>query len=188
LDSLPDPGNRIAKVRESVRKMRPGPVAKKGPPGDGQGNKAGQLNQDIIPPQNRWVMIFSTHNGEDYRNQLADLGAILAFPGPGGKFQVIRELKQRPIQPKLEGIEQFTQMRWWDDRPDSVRSLAQALGLAEIPETFVAFFPAELEKKLRDEEQSKFGTPEKKIKLTYFRVRKGKDGRYEPVADSQEQK
>jgi hypothetical protein len=69
---------------------------------------------------------------------------------------------------------------WFDDRPESVRSIMIALGLDLRPSRFVAYFPQELEDKLFElEKAAAKGRPEEEIKETKFSVKKVGD-HYEP--------
>src|SRR5205823_5263763 len=96
----------------------------------------------------RWRLTFKTQDGDDYRKQLLALGAILAVPQGENRHRVIRDLTKLPAGGKVEDLAGIGRIFWVDDRPESVRSLARALGLPNPPAYFVAFFPQELENKL----------------------------------------
>jgi hypothetical protein len=150
-------------------------------PGIGEGTGTGKREQRVL----RWTMIFNTRDGADYARQLEALGAILAVPDPGdpANYLVIRDLKTRPVQARSEDLGQIKRIYWIDDKPQSVRSLSNALGL-EVPVHIVAFFPEELERKLLQLELSYRGLKEEAIKETRFEVRSAR-GTYEPVVVSQ---
>jgi hypothetical protein len=135
----------------------------------------------------RWTLIFNTRDGHDYKAQLKAFGAILAVPDPtnADNYLVIRDLDQKPAQPKPEDISQIHRIYWVDDKPASVRSLATALGIPP-PRHFVVFFPQEFEDELLKLELSYRGKQENQIAETRFEVRRGRGGRaYDPVVVSQ---
>ena len=114
--------------------------------GDARGGGEAALNQREKRVL-RWAMTFSTQNGNDYLNQLHGLGAIVAIPQDGDRFLVIRDLKN-PRAGKIEDLSSINRIYWVDNKPQSVTSLSQALGLSSVPPLFAAFFPESLEKKL----------------------------------------
>jgi hypothetical protein len=174
------------KAREQLEKALPG----RGPRGPGKpGAPGGNVLSEPKPHNQRWTMIFNTRDGHDYLRQLHDLGAILAIPGNDGQFRVIRELMKRPLEMHAEDLAKLDRIYWADDKPQSVRSLATALGLAPAPEFFAAFFPGKLEKELLDKELEYLGNrgTEADIDLTVFRVVRRGD-RYEPVVVEQKLK
>jgi hypothetical protein len=168
------------------RPAQKGDANAKGNKGTGSGGP-GTLDARRRARQQRWVMIFNTQSGEDYLNQLAGLGAILAIPNGSDGFLVIRDLKRRPVQPRPEDIGQINRMSWNDDKPESVRSLALALGLRSVPEYIKAFFPTALEEELLQKELKAFRGKEEDIEETTFVIEK-RDGRYVPRVQSQERK
>jgi hypothetical protein len=116
--------------------------------GDDKGKGAGKatLNQREKRVL-RWAMTFNTQNGVDYARQLGGLNAILALP-EGQQFRIIRDFSKRPALGEVEDISSINRIYWVDDKPQSVHSIAQALGWPEGTSYFVAFFPAELEERL----------------------------------------
>lgn len=146
--------------------------------GDGAGGKLSRREQRML----RWTMQFDTRSGYDYLKQLRGLGAILAIPKDrsGDDYWVIRDLDRRPPQLLDEDVRQLQRIFWIDDKPYSVSSIMQALGLRLNPDRFVAFMPQELEDKLFKEELKYNGWPEDQIQETIFQVRYY-GGRYEPV-------
>jgi hypothetical protein len=158
--------------------------------GTGIGNASGPGRGNLTQREKRqlrWTMMFNTRSGEDYVDQLIGLGAILAIPaGPNHEYLVIRDLDRRhgPIQPKREDLGDLNRIYWVDNKPQSVYSLAMALGIRPVPEHFVAFFPPELEKELAEKEQKYSSSKEEDIEETVFRVvRSG--NRYEPIVIEQ---
>jgi hypothetical protein len=134
----------------------------------------------------RWTLIFNTQDGHDYARQLHALGAVLAIPDPKnrGQYLVIQDLAARPVRPQPVDLAEIQRIYWIDDKPDSVRSLARALGFDPVPEHVVAFFPLKLEQQLLDLELNYRKKKEHEIKETRFEVRR-KDGTYVPVVVSQ---
>jgi hypothetical protein len=153
--------------------------------GTGEGNASGPGKGNISARQKRvlrWTMMFNTLSGDDYRKQLEALGAILGVPAEGG-YRVIRNLKP-PVKGEVEDLAEIKRIFWVDDKPQSVASLSQALGLFPPPPHIVAFFPESLEAKLLQKEHEYRGRSEDDIKETRFEiVRRG--GSYEPVVRDQ---
>jgi hypothetical protein len=149
--------------------------------GNASGPGRGNLNQRE-KRQLRWTMIFNTSSGGDYADQLRGLGAILAIPGPNGDYLVIRDLdkRHRPVRPEAEDLKSLNRIYWVDDKPQSVHSLATALGIRPIPEHIVAFFPQQLEQELAEKERKAFHGNEDDIAETVFKVDRF-GSRYEPV-------
>jgi hypothetical protein len=192
------------KVSKQVQRAVQG-VAAKGEGGAGKGGKGGQggtgssegAGHGDGPPgklsprqarQSRWVMIFNTRDGEDYARQLAGLKATIALPmvGEEGQYQVIEDLRRRPVSLRKQDLREIKQIYWIDDKPESVGSLARVFGLANAPSYIVAFFPEELEKELLQKELTYRKAPEDRIEETRFMVRRNRStGTYEPVVESQ---
>jgi hypothetical protein len=160
--------------------------------GRGQGGGAGNAtgpgvsNTKLNQRQKRllrWAMVFNKRDGEDYLRQLHLLGAFIAVPTRDGQHTVFRNLAHPPLHGKIEDIEQINLIHWTDDRPDSVRSLASAMGLQDMPESIIAFFPLELERSLREKERQAYAGDEENIRETTFRV-VNRGGHYEPIVSS----
>lgn len=135
----------------------------------------------------RWTLLFDTRDGADYVRQLDALGAIIGVPDADGRYQIIRNLKQRPARGQQEDVARINRIFWVDDRPESVQALAEGLGLKPVPTHLVAFFPEALEKRLVDLEQKFQKLHEDEILETRFRVvRKG--GTFGPVVLDQRRK
>lgn len=130
-------------------------------------NKFSQRQTRVL----RWVMRFNTLNGNDYRRQLAGLGAILAFPQPDGGYIVYRDLNQKPAKGQEEDIAAIKRIFWVDEKKDSIRSLAGAMDVPVPDGPIVAFFPEKLEAELLKKELNFKGKKEEDIKETHFRIR-----------------
>jgi hypothetical protein len=126
----------------------------------------------------RWVMRFNTLNGNDYRRQLAGLGAILAFPQPDGGYIVYRDLRA-PAKGEVEDIATIKRIFWVDEKKDSIRSLAAAMEVPVPDGPIVAFFPQELEAELLRKELTYKGKKEEDIKETHFKI-SPRGGKYVP--------
>ncbi len=159
--------------------------------GGGKGRGTGTGEGDLSGPgkgtlgvrekrQLRWTMIFNTRSGNDYANQLNGLGAFIAILNPSGEYLVIRNLKARPVRGEIEDLRQINRIYWVDDKPQSVNSLAVALGIRSTPDHIVAFFPVDLEKELLEKEMKYFKGKEDDIEETFFKVVE-RGGRYETV-------
>lgn len=143
--------------------------------GDGQkGKKLSERQKRML----RWTMIFNTRDGNDYATQLDALGAILAVPTTAecNEFLVIRDLKARPAQGKVEDPAALQRIYWIDDKPDSVSGLARALEIKNKPKLIIAFFPTELETKLAKLETDYAGRKGDDIAETRFDVVRGSEG------------
>lgn len=126
----------------------------------------------------RWVMRFNTLNGNDYRRQLAGLGAILAFPQPDGGYMVYRDLRA-PAKGEVEDIASIKRIFWVDEKKDSIRSLASAMEVPMPDGPIVAFFPEKLEAELLRIELKYKGKKEEDIKETHFKIN-SRGGSYVP--------
>jgi hypothetical protein len=117
----------------------------------------------------RWVMRFNTLNGNDYRRQLAGLGAILAFPQPDGGYMIYRDLRA-PAKGEVEDIASIKRIFWVDEKKDSIRSLAAAMEVPVPDGPIVAFFPEKLEAELLRKELNYRNKKEEDIKETHFKI------------------
>jgi hypothetical protein len=160
--------------------------------GVGEGQGPGTRKSSLTQREKRmlrWSMTFDTRDGRDYLNQLAGLGAILALPTdkntPPSGYYVIREPLRRPVELKEGDVSQIKCIFWVDDRPDSVKSLLNALGVNLDITHFVAFMPPAVEEKLYQIERDKYGRREDEIYETKFKVRRTPAGRFEPYVVSQ---
>jgi HEAT repeat protein len=154
--------------------------------GTGEGGRPKNGAEDRAKRSKRWTVIFNTRDGNDYKNQLKAFGVILAIPDPknAGGYLVIRDLDQRPVQPKPEDVAKIERIYWTEDQPASVQSLSRALGLIPLPAHFLVFFSPESEEKLLKLELSFRGKKEPEITETRFEVRRMGQS-YEPIVVSQ---
>jgi hypothetical protein len=114
----------------------------------------------------------NTKNGEDYRDQLRALGAVLAYPAndKNEEYVVVRDLKKLPADGKVEDLSNINRIFWVDDTAESVKSLSQALGLKSVPAHIFAFFPVDFEERLAKKELYYRNLKEGDIDETRFEV------------------
>jgi hypothetical protein len=158
-----------------------GPVAG---PGKGDGRMLNEREKRML----RWTMVFDTRSGQDYRDQLAGLGAIVAVPTGDGKDYRICDLSKKPYQLVDEDLSKIQRIYWVDDKPQSVRSLLGAIGVTGHASHFVAFMPLELEEELARKELSFKGLAEDQIYETKFKVLRGAGGKYDVKVIDQKRK
>src|SRR5262249_15227028 len=68
--------------------------------GDAKGPGQGRPLTQRERRQARWTISFGRIQGEEYARRLSSLGAVLAVPGSGGKYLIIRDLTERPARPQ----------------------------------------------------------------------------------------
>ena len=129
-------------------------------------------------------MRFNTLNGNDYRRQLAGLGAILAFPQPDGGYMVYGDINQRPVKGEVKDIASIKRIFWVDDKKDSIRSLAEAMDVPVPDGPIVAFFPLELEAELLRKELKFKNKKEEDIEETTFKIN-SRGGKFVPEVTDQ---
>src|SRR5207249_1222703 len=101
--------------------------------GEGSGTGAGSkatLNQRE-KRMLRWNMLFTANTGPEYLAQLRGLGAILAIPvkesGHEVEYRIVRDLRP-PAKFLEEDVGKIQQIYWFDEKPNSVRDILNALG------------------------------------------------------------
>ena len=194
--------DKILRMKSDLReKLNKGLAAGKGKggagSGGGEGTGQGTGSGGAVGPGNggnhnprvdrvmRWTLLFNTRDGNDYRNQLQDFGAIIAIPDPKNPdgYLVMRRLSPAPVQALPEDVSKIQRIYWYDTKPASVHSLSAVLGIAPPPE-FIVFFPGEFEEKLLRLELGYRGKKESELTETRFEIRR-MGGHYEPVVISQ---
>ena len=128
--------------------------------------------------QSRWVLIFRTENGSDYLAQLGSLKAQVIVPTANGRYILIKDLtdlKDRKDISEQEIPVQF--MSFVDDNKDSVKRVAETLGLDYSPKLFIAVVPKDVENDLAAKERGYRNRKETDIHSTTFRVLV-RDGKY----------
>jgi hypothetical protein len=162
----------------------------KGPKGTGAGGENGNNGNNgnsgniRVKRMARWSLVFNTHGGDDYLVQLASMGAMVGVPTEDPvRFTIYRNLKNPQVS--TEDVTTLKQMRWTDDRPDSIGGLCHGLGLPQTPRFIVAFFPETVEKQMKEAEHNYRGLNEDQIAITRFLVVKRGNG-YVPVVMDQQ--
>jgi hypothetical protein len=138
--------------------------------GTGSGNQPGTQGSMRQRRNKRWTLSFSTTSGSQYLGQLHALGAILVADYPDGSRVMYRHLDRLPTPPEPVDSDIRTRMVWVDERPGSVRDLADAMQLDRTPHSIKAFFPYKLEDEMLKLELSYRGRKEEEIHSTVFRV------------------
>jgi hypothetical protein len=150
--------------------------------GDGPGGVQGNIRTKRMA---RWVMILNNRTGHEYLAQLNSMGAALGLPQRDGQIHILRDLNARPAVGQPEDLAKLNRIFFADDAPETVRGLAQALGLPEVPPYIIAFFPEPFEKLLVTLEQRYQGLREDQIQETQFQMVRGRTGALEPRVVSQ---
>ncbi|HEY2911252.1 MAG TPA: hypothetical protein VGI99_13460 [Gemmataceae bacterium] len=170
-----------AKVDETLRKKLLG-----GAPGTGVGSGSGDSHQPGVGPGGerasstrarslRWVLRFSTADGQDYVDQLAALDAVILIPLPPDNkeclfFPSLKRPRERRMATERDLQKLAGQVRFSDSRPQSVGSVCAALGVDARPSSFWAFFPARVEEELAKKEIGYRNRRPEEIAETIFRL------------------
>jgi hypothetical protein len=161
---------------------------KGGAPGMGDGTGTGfpggkQITKQDVFAQ-RWRFDL-TGDGKEHANKLAAIGVTLAIPSPRGDILVIRDLKRRPVSAKNESLREYKDaVKWYNQRPESIKALVKELQLPFAPNMVVMLLPKDREEKMAAEEArfaQEQGRPLNQIRATWFDFQV-KDGVYEPIA------
>lgn len=190
---LEDPNGKIAispanltpyeDLDETLRKLlleKPGANKGKGP-GAGKGDAPqkddgpGGVANSTQARSLRWVLRFTTTDGQDYVDQLATMGAVILVPLPPENkeclyFPNLRKLGERKMATEDDLKKLAGQVRFSDSRPESVRAVCEALGVEQKVRTFWAFFPKGLEDELAKKEIGYRNRRPEDVAETVFRV------------------
>jgi hypothetical protein len=116
----------------------------------------------------RWIMHFRATNARDYMNQMAALGAEIAFPDRGDQW-LFFDLTQANPTGVVRDLSGESRM-YWIEQGDSIPAICQALGIPSA-EFMVTFFPIEIENRLLEMELAYMGPKqEQDILQTHFEV------------------
>lgn len=169
-----------------------------GKPGPGTGTGGGESGKDGNGGKGasssrarslRWVLQFRTYSGRDYLDQLAALNAEVALPLPpdNNRFILYKNLKN-PGKGEIMSQDQLVrlsgQIQFSDIRRESVRSVADALGVDFAPNSFWAFLPRTVEDELSRLEKGYNNRQPEDIAETKFQVQIV-GGRYKFVVSEQ---
>lgn len=193
LPNLDDPGKNlpVPKGSPTPRKTEQGQGKEGGRGYDGtKGKGPGGSGADSTRARNqRWTIRFKVSDARDYLDQMKSMKAEILIPIPGqeGQFWYFpdignpsgKRIATADDKGKLAG-----QVKFCDNRAESVKDVAQALGLDFRPKEFWAFFPKELEDEMDRKERGYRNRQPEQIERTFFRaVIRG--GGYDLVVDDQ---
>lgn len=186
--SLGKIGNEPSTGPQSKGRGGPGAGGGKGPgvgKGDGHGTGPAAGSSVRAKRNRRWTLTFDRADGHDYLRQLHALGAQLVAEFPDKSRLMYRNLNESPVpgEPVDPKIQQH--MVWYDERPGAVGELAGAMRLPQVPKSFRAYFPFELEDELLRLELAFRNKQEQDIESTNFRVFLPPTGRYRLVVSEQ---
>jgi hypothetical protein len=136
-----------------------GPGVGGGPGGSGSGKGNMTVSQKR---KTRWNLIFKPAGADEHVRQFAALGAILAFPKPGGQFFVIRK-PLRPQEGRIEDVHKIPGIFWVDEERHVAETISRHLGVYPPPTYFVAFLPKQLEEEMAKMETQARNRPEEDI-------------------------
>lgn len=122
----------------------------KGPgvgPGDGIGGPAGNATQAEIYAR-RWRFNLAGTPREHVQKLLA-AGVVVGFKDGNDLFWLITDLKNRPVQFRLEPFAKYeNSVKWKSENPHSVLSLSQELRMPGPPACFILLLPKDREQRL----------------------------------------
>jgi hypothetical protein len=150
--------------------------------GDGPRDPGGKPKDVHECRRVRWIMHFSTRDGEDYAKQLRSLGATIAveLADEPKKMTVYRDLTS-PAKGEVEEIKAIQRIWWIDDKEESVTGLFSALKIKTDSKRLIAFFPEKVEGKLLKLELAYAkGKGENELVETVFELKHKGEGKYEP--------
>ena len=158
-------------------------------PGDGNGGKGANSSKERSL---RWVLRFKTDTGRDYLNQLSAMGALVFVPIPpdNNRGYLFRDLKNPGAGELIDevGLAKIAGLiRFCDFKRQSVREVSGALNIAQMPDSFWAFFPRSLETDLARKEEAYLGRRAEEIGETVFQV-VVREGRAEVIVVGQKAK
>ena len=139
----------------------------------------------------RWSLRFRA-SGAEYLAQLAAMNAVIVIPQPPEErdafvYRDLRNPKNGVRLAESEWTQLAGQIQFVDTKADSVRGLAEALGVNFAPRRFLAFFPRELEDDLARKEKGYRNRQAEDIEETVFRVTV-RGGQYDIVVEEQKTK
>ena len=117
----------------------------------------------------RWVLKFNTRSAKHYLAQLDGLGAEIAFPMVGNKWQYYFNVSSTSRLSEVRDLTSENRLYWVDEKPDSISGVAQELGIA-VPPFMIVFLPLPLEDRMLQMELAYQNLREEEIKRTDFEV------------------
>lgn len=168
---------------------KPGPGTGSGGGDSGKEGNGGKGANSSRQRSLRWVLQFRTYSGRDYLDQLAALNAEVALPLPpdNNRFILYKNLKnpgKGEVMTQDQLVRLSGQIQFSDIRRESVRSVADALGVDFAPNSFWAFLPRSIEEELSRLEKGYNNRQPEDIAETKFQVQIV-GGRYKFVVSEQ---
>jgi hypothetical protein len=116
--------------------------------GEGSGSGPGKMSERLKRPE-RWTLQIPYTTGEEYRDKLANLNAMIAFPEGKTQFRLFRDLSKKTSTVETQqGLGGLGRVWWNDSDPERVSGLAGSLGATGNPKVMFIFLPRDLEKEL----------------------------------------
>lgn len=179
IPKLDDPGASVPPPAGSKtpRKTEQGQGNEKGRGYDGtKGKGPGGSGADSTRARNqRWTIRFKVSDARDYLDQMKSMNAEILVPIPGqeGQFWYFSDLgnpSSKRMASDADKSKLAGQVKFCDNRAQSVEDVARALGLDFKPKEFWAFFPKELEEEMDRKERGYRNRQPEQIERTFFRV------------------
>jgi hypothetical protein len=117
----------------------------------------------------RWVLHFNTRSTKHYLAQLDGLGAEIAFPAVGNRWQYFLDASSNKRRSEVRDLSSETRLYWVDEKPESLRGVAEELGIP-VPPFMIVFLPVDLEDRMLKLELAYQNLGEEEIRRTDFEV------------------
>jgi hypothetical protein len=117
----------------------------------------------------RWVLHFNTQSSPHYLQQLDGLGAEIAFPAVGNRWQYFFNVGSPRRRSEIRDLGGENRLYWVDEKPQSVGGVAQVLGIP-TPPFMIVFLPVPLEDRMLEMELAYQNLTEEQILRTDFQV------------------
>jgi hypothetical protein len=117
----------------------------------------------------RWVLHFDTESSHHYLAQLDGLGAEIAFPAVGNRWQYFVNVGSPQRRSEIRDLGGESRLYWVDEKPQSIGGVAQVLGIP-MPPFMIVFLPVRLEDRMLEMELAYKNLAEDQILRTDFHV------------------
>jgi hypothetical protein len=175
----PEPGKEIEKEREAAeaalnrlaqaKNQLDANLNRGSPEGDRGGGGGGSGARGRGARVARWVLHFNTESSQHYLQQLDGLGAEIAFPAAGSRWQYFFDVSTPRRRSEIRDLGSENRLYWVDEKQQSVGGVAQVLGIP-TPPFMIVFLPVPLEDRMLQLELDYQGLTEEQILRTDFRV------------------
>ena len=175
----PEPGKEIEKEREAAeaalsrldqaKNQLAANLNQGSPDGDRGGGGGGSGATGRGARVARWVLHFNTQSSQHYLEQLDGLGAEIAFPAAGNRWQYFFDVGSPKRRSQIRDLGSENRLYWVDEKQQSVGGVAQVLGIP-TPPFMIVFLPVPLEDRMLQLELDYQGLTEEQILRTDFRV------------------